>query len=164
MIIRFGAVVLFAGLSFASPSSAENLLQESSFSLDLREGETQALDAVTNAMADPAPVLDAMIGQVPAIDPPGPLAGLALPEGQVEASQTSNTLDDLALTSDPAVQTSSTAALSDRDGSEDFAWMTAEGSLIGEITTGSIATTAEPAEAAPQFLSNPLTDDAFTAE
>ena len=148
MIIRFGAVVLFVGLSFATPSSAEILLQKSSLSLDLREGETQALDAVT-ATADPLAGVDAMTAQIEPVELPGPLAGLALAERQDEASQSAHAAESLALISDPEAEATSTAALSDRDTSEDFAWMTAQGSIAGEMTTGSIATTVEPANPHP---------------
>src|SRR5829696_8023324 len=94
MIVRFGAAVLLVGLSFASPSSAETLLQESGLSLDLREGETLALDTVTDASVEVA--FDATLAQLPAIVIAGPLAELSVPDLQgatPEPLQVSENLD-----------------------------------------------------------------------
>src|SRR4051812_17478190 len=126
MIIRFGAAVLFAGLSFASPSSAEIQLQESSLSLDLREGETQALDAPMQASTDLATVFDEAVAQLSAVDLPGPLAGLAPVQDEASGPlQQSESLDAI----------TSAVSLADRDGSEDFNWLTADLASTSDMTT-----------------------------
>jgi hypothetical protein len=162
MIIRFGAAVLFAGLSFASPSTAEIMLQESSFSLDLREGETQALDAVLQASTDLAPVFDEAVALLPAVDLPGPLAGLAPPEVQDESAQALQVAESLD-------GTSPTVSLADRDGSEDFTWLTADLAIASDMTTGSIGSgpatpVGDPSEPVTLLMANPSSEDASSVE
>ena len=168
MIVRFGAAVLLVGLSFASPSSAETLLHESGLSLDLREGETLALDSLTDASVEISVAVDATLAQLPAVEIPGPLAELSGPDLQAstpEPLQISENIDPVPVEDH---QVSTTAFLGDRDGNEDFAWMTAELTFASEMTTGSLgnatSSPSEPSDAALTSLPSPLTDDALPIE
>jgi hypothetical protein len=65
MVVRLGAAVLLTGLAFATPSLAEMPAMESSYSLDLREGEGPVLLSL-----DGAPDIDTVLAQLPAVDLP----------------------------------------------------------------------------------------------
>jgi hypothetical protein len=163
MVARLGAAVLFTSLSFATPSLAVMAVMESSYSLDLREGEAAVLQALEGA-----PVADTILAQLPTADLPAPLFEL-----EQQATSDSATTADAVLAQLPQVEVpeGQFSLFADREDSENFSWMTAGSGDSEDLTTGSVLQVSDfpPVVVEHQFadapfrIMSPLTDDALRA-
>jgi hypothetical protein len=157
MVARLGAAVLFTSLSFATPSVAVMAVLESSYSLDLREGEGSG-----------APAADTILAQLPPVDLPAPLFELEQQATSDSAPRADAVLAQLPQVEVPEGQFNLFAA---REDSENFSWMTAGSGDSEDLTTGSVLQVSDfpPVVAEHQFadapfqIMSPLTDDALRA-
>lgn len=149
MVVRLGAAVLLTGLAFATPALAQMPILESSYSLDLREGEGPvplSLAAGSDA--------DTVLVQLAPVDLPAPVSALAVHVALEDTDGTSFNIFAV------------------REDSENFSWMTAGIADDENLTTGSVLQDsvfrrvvgdhADLGRLAVEIMS-PLTDDALQA-
>jgi hypothetical protein len=163
MVTRLGAAVFLTTLAFTTPTLAETEIMESSYSLDLREGERSVLQALEGA-----PDADTVLAQLPTVDLPAPLFQLEQQATSHSAPTADAVLAQLPQVEVPEGQFNLFAA---REDSENFSWMTAGSGDSEDLTTGSVLHVSDfpPAVAEHQFadapvrIVSPLTDDALRA-
>ena len=119
MVVRLGAAVLLTGLAFATPALAGMPILESSYSLDLREGEGPVPLSLIASDAD------TVLAQLAPVDMPAPLAGLAEQAVLEVAEEASFNI------------------FAAREDNENFPWMTAGIADDDNLTTGSVLQSSE---------------------